>query len=209
MAEVRRASAVAIVVAAALSACTQGLYHAPVPAVSSQTIPGSPEPIICPADGKPLPPGVSCVLPPVDEATARIREQEAIRHQDEERATLLEAAHRAQAHPSPALAAYEAKMTPVLTTSGLALAALYCHLRSQAWFSAFSVAIPVLSDREAMAAHLSPTERGAADLFSQGIEEKIVQRIVGNTGGACPDLVNSPTMDHLDRVQWGLTGGYH
>jgi hypothetical protein len=105
-------------------------------------------------------------------------------------------------HPTPAMQAYADKLGRLSVIENQARAAAMCQLRSDAWQA-------VINHGLFVAAHDAATHSGLSMEEQQAV-------VPTNFGGkpfsletTCPALINSPTMDRLDRLEWDLTGGYH
>ena len=108
-------------------------------------------------------------------------------------------AHRA--HAATPLQQFESEIAGPLRLDGYADAANICGLRSELWRDVFDQSFVSLKFQEFEKFQLHGGDLALAEDFIQSSLQSVVVR--------CADLVNSPMMDHLDQIEYRLTGGYH
>jgi len=114
-----------------------------------------------------------------------------------------ESTKRAQAQQSPALLEYEAKTKPFYEIEGQAQMAYACGLRSWQWNVALMDAAEMTIANKRKNFHLSHEDLRAVEAYFQETYFNAMREL------SCETLVNSPTMEKLDRLENLATGGYH
>ncbi len=112
-------------------------------------------------------------------------------------AAILAIATPAIAAPS-AMEQYKSQLQRAGRNVDLAQNAVMCGIRSQRWFEVFQDGYQLLATSEARRLGLGSAGLDAADEMAKAPPARM----------PCAQLVNSPTMDKLDRIQDVLTGGF-
>lgn len=108
-----------------------------------------------------------------------------------------------QASASGRLLEFEHDMAPVYKAQALAMAAVQCSLRSEGWLRSIIYSAGEFLRGEVQRRGLTPNEIDAADAFGDRTARSVFQEL------SCASLVNSSTMDELDKLQYRVTGGFH
>jgi len=114
-----------------------------------------------------------------------------------------ESTGRAQVQRSPALLEFEAKVRHFYEVEGQAEMAYECGLRSWQWNVALMDAAEMAVANERKNIHLSHEDLRAVEAYFQETYFNAMHNL------SCETLINSPTMEKLDRLENLATGGYH
>ena len=120
-------------------------------------------------------------------------------------ATILALLIQASATPTNSkLQKFEAMAIPLERAMGYAKTARMCQLRSEQWLNNILLGEGMYINRQADVYNLSDDER---DKFESDMKPYSSGRFPMRD--VCAKLLNSATMDRLDKIEDLLTGGYH